>query len=452
MTCRNLVRCFVLAAFGTLACRQGNDSKPASTTETVAAPLQVKRGLLVARALGGIDGERNTNSLEALRCNYRRGLRWFEVDVATSAEGEPVCFHTGDEKRAGLSQPISKLKLADIEARKYEGRFPIPRLSALLNETDKLGDVTLVLDTENWSEPMRRSLSRTLEADSQHKTRILLQAYRERDLAVVTPLSKELGAGVLLNLQRSDANDARVEELVRKASPLAVVAGVQRFTPWLAERLHTLNTPILVHTVNAHRDVVNLTRAGADGFYTDSYVPWEAMTANPTAVLDCSETAPSAADFTPWTVRDLQEKPDFRLPACATRQGRQLELAGCGEKESLRSKSMDVPSGQTVHAELEVEAANAPSQFWIEVVQKLERKPDAKLLRPREVVALKAKERRDFKFDVALPQGSNGVEARIGLATNKDRLTVHRLRVYQGEAPVAGARATSVTEDDAGAD
>jgi glycerophosphoryl diester phosphodiesterase len=450
VTCRNLIRRVALVALTALACRQGNDSKPASRAETSTAPLQVKRGVLVARALGGIDGESNTNSLEALRCNYRRGLRWFEVDVATTAEGEPVCFHKGDEKRAGFSQPISKMKLADVESNKYEGRFSIPRLSTVLNETDQLGDVTLVLDTESWSEPMRRALSRTLEAGSPRKTRILLQAYRERDLAVVTPLSKEVGAGVLLNLQRSHATDDRVEELVRKAAPLAVVAGVQRFTPWLAERLHTLNTPIQVHTVNAHRDVVNLTRAGADGFYTDSYVPWEEMATNPTAVLGCSETAPSATDLAAWTERDLQDKADFRLSACATRKGSQLELANCGEKDAVRSKAMDVRGGQTLNVELEVEAGNAPTQLWIEVVKKLERRLEAKTLRPRELVSLKAKERRSLKFAQPFPEGSAGVEARLGLAQSTDRLTVHRLKVYQGES--VASRNTQPIEEDAGAD
>src|SRR5262245_5120338 len=134
----------MLSVLAVLACRRGDETKTGAVAQSSAAPLQVTRGLLVAHALGGIDGARNTNSLEALRCNYKRGFRWFEVDVAATSDGEPVCFRKGDEKRAGLTQPISNLPIGEVEGKKYNGRYPITRLSTLLTETDQLGDVVLV--------------------------------------------------------------------------------------------------------------------------------------------------------------------------------------------------------------------------------------------------------------------------------------------------------------------
>jgi glycerophosphoryl diester phosphodiesterase len=434
---KNLVGSLVLSVLGVLACRQGDEPQPAATTGTNVAPLQVKRGLLIAHGLGGIDGLRNTNSLEALRCNYKRGFRWFDVDVAATSDDEPVAFHKGDEKSAGLSQPISSLPITEVEGKKYAGRYPITRLSKLLDETDQLGDVVLVFDTAGWSERMEHALSRTLGYGPKHSTRFILQVYREKDLSSISRLGKEVGAGILINLHQSEADDAKVEEMAKKASPLAVVTSTERFTPWLAERLHAINTPVLVQTVNDHRDIVSLTRAGADGFYTDRYVPFATLAADPTAVLNCGETKPSAEALAPWTRRDLQHPADVQLPSCATRKGRSVELTNCDDKASLRSDALDVPPGQAVHVELDAEAGDrGVTSFWLDLVQKLRKDREPKPLRPRELISLKAKERRTFKYDVELPQGSRGVEARIGLASNKDRLILYRLRVYQGDAPV----------------
>jgi glycerophosphoryl diester phosphodiesterase len=408
--------------------------------------------LLVAHALGGIDGLRNTNSLEAMRCNYKRGFRWFEVDIASTSDDVPVCFRKGDEKSAGLAQPIASLPVAEVEGKKYAGRYPISRLSTLLAETDQLGDVVLVFDTEGWSDRMEHALSRTLGYGPKHKTRLVLQAYREKDLSSISTLSKEIGAGVLLNLHQSEADDAKIEEMVKKASPLAVVAGTDRFTPWLADRLHAINTPILVHTVNDHRDVVSLTRAGADGFYTDRYVPFATLAADPTSVLNCGETKPSAAALAPWTRRDLQHPSDIRLPSCATRKGRVVALAECDEKTSLRSDPLDVPAGQAVHVEIDAEAGDSAANLWLDVVQKIRKDREPKPLRPRELISLKAKERRTLKYDLELPDGSRGVEARLGLSSKKDRLTLHRLRVYQGEAAAEPEPGTTTPEQDGGAD
>jgi len=455
VTFKNLVGGFVLSVVGMLACRQGDEPKAAATTETNAAPLQVKRGLLIAHGLGGIDGLRNTNSLEALRCNYKRGFRWFDVDVAATSDDEPVAFHKGDEKSAGLTQPIASLPIADVEGKKYAGRYPITRLSKLLSETDQLGDVVLVLDTAGWSERMEHALSRTLGYGPKHGTRLILQAYRDKDLTSISRLAKEVGAGVLLNLHQSEADDAKVEEMVKKSTPLAVVTGVDRFTPWLADRLHAINTPVLVQTVNDHKDIVSLTRAGADGFYTDRYVPFATLAADPTAVLNCGETKPSAEALAPWTRRDLQRPTDVQLPSCASRKGRSVELANCeDDKASLRSDALDVPAGQAVHVELDAEAGDkAASHFWLDLVEKLRRDLAPKALRPRELISLKAKERRTFKYDLELPQGSRGVEARLGLASKKDVLTLHHLKVYQGEAPVESApEAASAEQDGGGAD
>lgn len=424
MTYRTLVSALVLS-LAALGCSEEQAPRPS----TVVVPLQVKRGLLVARGMGDIDGLRKTNSIEALRCNYKRGFRWFDVDLATTADGELMCFNAGSEKQAGLPRRISELPVAEVEGKKYAQRYPITRLTRLLDETDRLGDVVLVLDTEGWTERVERALSRTLVYGPHRSTRIVLQFHREKNLKKVLSLSRDLNAGVVLILDRNSVDDAEAEQLVKKASPIAVVTTRERFSPWLAQRMHALHTPVLVQVVNDHEQIVSLARAGADGFYTDSYLPFGALAAEPSLALDCGATQPSARELAPWTQRDLRHEADVSLSACAERKGKHVVLSGCGAGASLHTTPLPAPPGKAIHVELDAEAGAAAVQLGIEL---LERAGVAREIRPRETISLSPNERRTVKRQVALPQGSPGLEVTIALAGAEQHLTVRRLRVAHG--------------------
>lgn len=397
--------------------------------------------------MGDIDGLRITNSLEALRCNYQRGFRWFDVDVSITADGELVCLRKGNERHAGLHQRVLDLPLAEVEGKPYAGRFPITRLSKLLEETDRLGDVVLVLDTGGWSDRVEQALSRTLGYGPKHATRIVLQVSAEMDVRSVTTLSQELGASVLVKLRRLKEDDAKVEALVKKATPIAVVASKERFTPWLAERLHALHTPLLVSAVNEHEDVARLTLAGADGFYTDRYVPFGVFTSSPTLALGCGETQASARALQPWTQRELRRAEDVVLPECAERKGRRVELRACAAGAAVSTVGLPLPPGRAIALEVDAEAGEAGARYWLELRDELE---PATILRPREDVGMKPGERRTVKLQLDLPTGSPGVQAWLGIAGEQAELTLHRLRVAQVQPGATVASSPPHVEPDAG--
>ena len=104
-------------------------------------------------------------------------------------------------------------------------------------------------------------------------------------------------------------------------------------------------------------------------------------------------------------------------------------MSDCDERTILRLNALAVPVGKPVHLQIEAEAGTAPANFWVELTQK----KAPKALKARELISLKPKERRSFEYTVDLPQGSAGVEARLGLATKKDYLVLHQLVVFHGE-------------------
>jgi hypothetical protein len=251
--------------------------------------------------------------------------------------------------------------------------------------------------------------------------------YRKADLKPVGELAREIDAQILFTLYRTGAGDEEVEALVKKHRLLGVVANRRRFTPWLASRLHAIDTPILVHTVNDHDEVFNMTQAGADGFFTDSYVPYDRALSTPAALAACGKTEPSDDDLSPWVRRDVMVKGDYKLAKCAKRRQDRVELSGCGQRPAIRGPYLAVPSKRQLHVELDVGTGDKRAEVWLDVVHK----HGPKRVRPKETISLAPGERRRIELDVQLEQGSPGVETRVGLGKDSGPVAIHALRAEQ---------------------
>lgn len=431
------LRVVACALFLAASCRNpaesSGDRPPA--VENTRAERAPPHGVLVAHALGAIHGMTYTNSLEALRCNHARGFRWFEVDLTLTLDQQLVAFHTKHERRASLQKPIAQLAFSDVQGARYGGKFPIPRFSDVLNEARSLGDAVLVLDTKSWDDDMLSAVQRTLAPSfvGGSNPRVVFQSYGEKDIEAVARLARSCGAELILTLYQTRATDQDVVRMAKEHGAIAIVATPQRFTPWLAERLHAERIPILVHTVNEHEQVAALTRAGADGFYTDTYVPYERMTADRRNLLECGATQPSPRDLLPWLERNLATKSDYQTSTCVVRRDGRVELEGCDSKPAITGLGLAVPPGGEVHVELEAEAPAAGSAFWFQVLWKDGTKPQ----RP-ERIQLAPNERRTFTRDAVLASGSPGVAARLGMSAANSGLIIHRLLVALKPGPTSG--------------
>jgi hypothetical protein len=326
-----------------------------------------------------------------------------------------------------LTESVDRLSLEEVEGKAYAQRYPIRRFSTLLERADSLGDVVLVTDTKDWSERMVDAVRRSVMSPSREgrRTRLVLQSYGEQDIEAVKRLALEIGGEVILTLYMTGADDLQVETLAKRYGVVAVVADARRFSPWLAERLHATNTPILVHTINDHREILRLTQAGADGFYTDEYRPYESAASDTVQAAACAPPGELPQPFFEWTERDVLRPGDYALATCATRTAAGIELVACDAAPAITGVHLSVPPKQTAHVDLDVEAGPPGASFWLEMVQKNRATPAL----PRRALALGANERRAFAFDMELPEGSPGIVARLGLATPEMRLTIRAFRL-----------------------
>ena len=405
-----------------LACRS---SEPAPTPPS---------GVLVAHALGGIDGLTYTNSLEALRCNHARGYRWFEVDLSETRDHEIVAFHPGLESRLGLDRPVHEVPFSALRQARFKGKYPLATFREVLSEARSLGGVVLVTDTKAWQPSMLAGVRQTLKdtLDGGSEPRIVLQSYGEGDVDAVAELAREVGGGVILTLYKTQAGDQAVVDMAKQHGVVAVTASRGRFTPWLADRLHAAQIPVLVHTVNEHEQVTQLVQAGADGFYTDSYLPYAAITTDRRRTLDCGAAEHSPAFRRPWLARDLASTPDqYRMSDCAKRKSGAVELTGCDNKAAITGPKLAVPPGAAVHVTLDVEGPTGGSYFWFQMDWRNASKEK------RTKIRLEPNERRKVTRDAVLPDGSAGVDVRLGLFGPATSLIVHNLKVSMEPEPQA---------------
>ncbi len=243
-----------------------------------AEPGEAYRGLLVAHALGAIDGHGYTNSPTALDYNYKLGRRWFEVDLALTSDRKLVCFHTGKEADIALDgREISSITEADFLSRQVNDRFALMTFRQLVERAEALGDITIVTDTKTWNRDLAMVFEKELAAAPESvRRRVVPQLYHVWEIGALRGIEKRLGPfrSIILTLYQTKLSDENVVSFVKKEHIPIVTMNTKRFSPKLASDLHGVGALVLVHTLNDHKEIARFAENGADGFYVDFYRPY----------------------------------------------------------------------------------------------------------------------------------------------------------------------------------
>ncbi|MBI3319369.1 MAG: hypothetical protein HYZ89_02110 [Candidatus Omnitrophica bacterium] len=232
--------------------------------------------ILIAHALGGIDGITYTNSREAFLRNYQDGRRWFEVDLALTKDGDLVCFHLEQEQRLGFPTSIRETSTHDFLTRRIDGRYTPMTFQQLLGLVKERDGLYLVTDTKLWTAQIMDALLHDLkDVDPTLSRRLILQFYHSQDVPLLTAAERMYGpfADFILTLYQNQMSDQAVVLFVKQHKLPIVTMSTQRFNPQFAQALHHAGARVLVHTVNDPTEITRFAEAGADGFYTDFYWP-----------------------------------------------------------------------------------------------------------------------------------------------------------------------------------
>ena len=258
------------ALFLLAGCKGETPAKTPGAAASPTAPVASGFEALVAHSGGAVKGLDYTNSKEALDASYAAGLRWFELDLATTTDDHVVLVNNwgdGFEKLFPGSARGRRNKADFLGLKMAEGLTPmdLPRLVEWMKAHP---DAVVVTDVKDDNVAVLKKLA------GEHKElmpRLVPQIYHFEEWDPV----KALGyPRVILSLYAMEATDAEVLEWVRSRPVHAVTMPVERAKASdLARKLGEGKIPVYAHTVNGKSDLETLIEAGVDGVYTDTLLP-----------------------------------------------------------------------------------------------------------------------------------------------------------------------------------
>lgn len=258
------------------ACKGGGNTAPATpTTATVAAtPAAPAKAAsfeaIVAHSGGLAKGLDYTNSREALDGAYAGGIRWFELDMATTSDNKVVLVNNwgdtfeklfpGTERGRRTHEDFLKLKMADGLT-----QMDLDRLAEWMTAHP---DATIVTDVKDENLAVLKLLA---EKHQPMLQRFVPQLYHFEEYDPIKPIGFPK---LILSLYAMEASDDEVLQWVKAHPVHAVTMPLERAKASdLAKKLGDAGIPVYAHTVNEKADLDALLVAGVDGVYTDKLLP-----------------------------------------------------------------------------------------------------------------------------------------------------------------------------------
>ena len=215
--------------------------------------------------MGGIEGQADTNSLEAFQLNYAKGCRSFEVDLWITTDHKLVGFHGP----AGSDPDSLKISHAGFMSQKVLGRYTPLDSDAIARLMEEKRDWKLVTDTKGTLPSSLTILCASLEKRNVPcRDRVIPQIYgssEDRDAVEALGFRE-----VIFTIYRTHLDDPDIARLARSDRRIvAVTMPPARATPWLVGELSASGVRCYVHTVNDSEAIRKVFERRIWGVYTD---------------------------------------------------------------------------------------------------------------------------------------------------------------------------------------
>ncbi|MEK4849612.1 phosphatidylinositol-specific phospholipase C/glycerophosphodiester phosphodiesterase family protein [Paenibacillus sp. FSL H7-0756] len=238
---------------------------------------------VIAHAMGGINDKAYTNTKDAFIANYEQGTRIFEADLLLTSDEQLVARHewtTGMSKKLGQEEVLPPDKQGEVLTHDEVMNSPVLELYSpldiekIVNLMELYPDTYIVTDTKELEpEQVTKQFELIVEAarkkDPALLERIVPQIYSREMLEVV----KQVYAfpEIIFTLYQTEDSDEVIIEFVKQTG-VDITMPTTRATKSFVRNLKKAGARVYVHTVNDEQEIVELSRIGVYGFYTD-FVP-----------------------------------------------------------------------------------------------------------------------------------------------------------------------------------
>ncbi|WP_438493134.1 phosphatidylinositol-specific phospholipase C/glycerophosphodiester phosphodiesterase family protein [Paenibacillus sp. IHBB 3054] len=235
---------------------------------------------IVAHAMGGINGHAYTNAVEGFIANYEQGTRVFEVDLLFTGDQKLVARHEWSKdmtKQLGQQEvlPADKqgevLDYTEFRDSPILGLYSPADIEKIMDLMMAYPDAYIVTDTkEVKAELVTQQFEVIVEAaerrDPSLLKRIVPQIYSREMLDMIRKV--HVFPKVIYTLYQSEDSDEVVTQFVKETGA-DITMSDDRATKSFVQKLKRAGARVYVHTINDEKEIVQLSRLGVDGFYTD---------------------------------------------------------------------------------------------------------------------------------------------------------------------------------------
>ena len=240
----------------------------------------------VAHAMGGIDGNSYTNSLEDFAENYENGHRVFEVDLSLTSDNKLAAIHDWSvESTVGacefpltedqLGRPLSEAEFKEL---KIKGLYTPLTFEDIVQLMYDFPDIYIVTDTKETEEPyitaqFQYILDTVTAVDPDLLDRIIPQIYNEEMYYSIMELYDWNSIIYTLYNQGSEFSTLEVIDFSCRNGIRVITTFPGRADSLMLKDLLDSNCLIYMHTFNSPKDIEPFKEAGIHGFYTDFLIP-----------------------------------------------------------------------------------------------------------------------------------------------------------------------------------
>jgi glycerophosphoryl diester phosphodiesterase len=227
-------------------------------------PLPIPK--YIAHAGGGIGQMSYTNSRDAFDANYRRGHRFFELDLNWTSDGQLALIHDWHDNFHYLF-PKSKITAAPslhefLQMKMRENLTPLS-FAGLADWLHAHPGANIVTDVKDDN---LRALKRIAADYPELIDRIIPQIYAFEEYEPVWNMGYR---NIILTLYVKNYPDEPVLAFAQSHKLFGVTMWAQRAMGTLPRELGKCKTPVFAHTVNSPDEQKKLEANGVSGIYTD---------------------------------------------------------------------------------------------------------------------------------------------------------------------------------------
>lgn len=230
----------------------------------------------ICHALGGIDDQAYTNSLEAFEENYQKGHRVFEVDLQMTADDVLIAVH-----EEPLNQNGKRMTCKEFKKQKILDQYTPLSFEDIVQLMVKYPDFYLVTDTKQ-TEPreVARQFTKLLETareiDANVLTRMIPQIYNEEMYDTVMGLY-HWNSMIYTLYALNDFSEKEVVDFAYQKGIQVITTHEGRAQPLFFQELFARGIMVYMHTYNSLTDISaesqGVKSLGVHGVYTDFLYP-----------------------------------------------------------------------------------------------------------------------------------------------------------------------------------